>query len=247
MPLVAPRAMRAAAAVVTACRAGRTTIPTLRSAPPLTLRQTGPYTVHLISTAAGPLGGDQLELDLDVAPHTTLEVRSVASTLVLPGAGRSAMRVSARVGAGATLRFVPEPTVLAAGCDHILSVRLALDPAARAVWREEIVLGRHGERPGRCRTRFDATVGGRPLLRQELSLGTGLDASPAVLAGATCVGNTLLAGDRPQTAVVGDGVGDGVVVLPLAGPGVLVSALAGDAVELRARLEWGESRARESR
>jgi urease accessory protein len=233
------RAMRASAAVATAYRAGRTTLPTLRSAPPLTLRQTGPYTVHLISTAAGPLGGDELELHLDVAPGTTLELGSVASTLVLPGAGGSVMRVTADVGEGADLRFAPEPTVLAAGCHHTMTVRLALAPEARVFWREEIVLGRHNERPGRCHTRFDATVGGRPLLRQELSIGDGLDASPAVYAGATCVGTTLITGrERPDPAVA-----DGVAVLPLAGPGTVVSALAADAVDLRARLEWGEERA----
>ncbi|MFD0479144.1 hypothetical protein ACFQ0B_71435 [Nonomuraea thailandensis] len=33
---------------------------------------------------------------------------------------------------------------------------------------------------------------------------------------------------------------EGVAVLPLAAPGTLVSALAADAVQLRARLEWGE-------
>jgi urease accessory protein len=35
-------------------------------------------------------------------------------------------------------------------------------------------------------------------------------------------------------------VAEGVAVLPLAAPGTLVSALAADAVQLRARLEWGE-------
>jgi urease accessory protein len=36
-------------------------------------------------------------------------------------------------------------------------------------------------------------------------------------------------------------IGDGVAVLPLAGPGVLVSALGADAAQLRRRLEWGEA------
>ncbi|MEW9547997.1 urease accessory protein UreD [Nonomuraea sp. NPDC050783] len=229
--------MRASAAVATALGPdGRTLLRRLASAPPLTLRQTGPHAVHLVSTAAGPLGGDRLALDLDLAPRTTLELGSVAATLVLPGAGESELLVTARVGAGARLRFVPGPTVLAAGCAHRLTVRLALEPGAEVVWREEIVLGRHGERPGRCHTRFDATLADRPLLRQELTIGDPeLDGSPAVLAGARCVGTTFL------TATAGEPlVADGVAVLPLAASGTLVSALAADAVELRARLEWGE-------
>lgn len=92
-----------------AASGGRTRLETLRSDPPLTLRQTGPQRVHLVSTGAGPLRGDHLDLDVDVAPGTSLEVRSVGATLVLPGLADapSVMVVRARVGAGATLRFSP--------------------------------------------------------------------------------------------------------------------------------------------
>lgn len=244
---VGRRAMQARAAVGTSLDSGRTVVSRLSSAPPLTLRQTGPRTVHLVSTAAGPLGGDRLELDLDIAPGTSLEVGSVASTLVLPGDGESVMVITARVGAGAALRFAPQPTVLAAGCFHRLVVRLTLAAGAHVFWREEIVFGRYGEAPGRCHARFDATYDGRPLLRQEYTVGDpAIDASPAVYGDARCVGTTLVTPETTtptpsvsQTAA-GAVVADGVAVLPLAGPGVLVSALGADAVELRRRLEWGE-------
>ncbi|MEU7861780.1 urease accessory protein UreD [Nonomuraea sp. NPDC049141] len=247
--VVGRRAMVARAAVGTSLAGGRTVVSRLGSAPPLTLRQTGPRTVHLVSTAAGPLGGDRLELDLDIAPGTSLEVGSVASTLVLPGDGESVMVITARVGAGATLRFAPQPTVLAAGCFHRLVVRLTLAAGAHVFWREEIVFGRYGEAPGRCHARFDATYDGRPLLRQEYTVGDpALDASPAVYGDARCIGTTLITPKptptAPEPATQGLAsravVADGVAVLPLAGPGVLVSALGADAVELRRRLEWGE-------
>ncbi len=231
--------MRARAELSTALTAGRTTFPVLRSAPPLTLRQTGPRSVHLVSTAAGPLGGDHLELDLDIAPGTTVELASVASTLVLPGQGESRMLITACVGAGATLRFTPEPTVLAAGCTHRIEVRLELAREARVLWREEIVFGRYGERPGRCHARFDATLDGEPLLRQEFTVGDpALDTSPAVYGDARCVGTTLITGPSPAARVI---IADGVAALPLTAPVTLVSALAPDAVALRARLEWAEA------
>ncbi|MCT9932989.1 urease accessory protein UreD [Planotetraspora sp. A-T 1434] len=247
-----PASVTARAVITTAAGpGGATRLETLRSDPPLTLRQTGPGLVHLVSTAAGPLGGDRLELRIEVAPGTSLEVRSVASTLVLPGSspGDSWMVIDAQVGAGASLRFSPEPTVLAAGCSHRMAVRLWLEEDASAFWREEIVFGRHGERPGRCRARFDVTVAGRPLLRQELVVGDpSTDRSPAVYGDARCVGSTLVAGPAWTSPAVPDGkaerratVGDGWAALPLAGPGVLASALASDTVELRARLERAES------
>ncbi|GAB3890142.1 urease accessory protein UreD [Microbispora bryophytorum] len=232
---------------------GRTRLETLRSDPPLTLRQTGPRRVHLVSTGAGPLRGDHLELGVDVAPGTSLEVRSVGATLVLPGLAdaTSVMVVRARVGAGATLHFSPEPTVLAAGCAHRLVVRLSLAEDANVFWREEIVFGRHGERPGRGHARFDATVAGRPLLRQDLLVGEeAVDGSPAVHGDARCVGSTLIAGPAWAPPAVPDVkrerravLGDGWAALPLAGPGVQVCALGADAVQLRERLRRGEEAA----
>ncbi|MFJ2031047.1 urease accessory protein UreD [Streptosporangium sp. NPDC087985] len=232
------RSMRARAAIVTERGPdGRTVLVTMRSDPPLTLRRTAPGQVRLVSTAAGPLGGDDLALDIEVGPGSELDVRSIASTLVLPGSGESLMTVTARVGAGASLRFAPEPTVLAAGCRHRMAVRLALAGDARVFWREEIVFGRYGEQPGRCHCRFDAVADGGPLLRQEFVVGDpAIDTSPAVYGDARCVGSLLVTGRAPESVI-----GDGWAVLPLAGPGTLVSALARDTVELRQRLECGES------
>ncbi|WP_246268037.1 urease accessory protein UreD [Acrocarpospora macrocephala] len=224
-----------ARAVIRTEHDGGTRLETLRSDPPLTLRQTGPGVVHLVSTAAGPLGGDHLDLTIDVAPLTSLSVFSVASTLALPG--RSLLTVTARVGSGASLHYSPEPIVLADGCDLRVQVRLELAPDASVFWREELVFGRHGEPSGRCHTRLDATVGGVPLLRQELVIGDpATHDSPAVFGTAHCAGSTLLTGDLPRERHLADGC----AVLPLAGPGTLVSALAPDTVELRRRLEWGE-------
>ncbi|WP_246267118.1 urease accessory protein UreD [Nonomuraea typhae] len=221
--------------MATTAVAGRTVVSELRSSPPLTLRQTGPHTVHLVATAAGPLGGDTLTLDIDVAPGTSLDVRSAAATLVLPGQGASRMLITASAGPGATLRYAPEPTIVTCGAVHHQVVRLSLGAGSRLTWREELILGRHGEPGGRCRARLDAVYAGVPLLRQ--SLDTGFPASPAVYGTARCLGTTLLAGRTGEGAVA-----DGVAVLPLAGPGLLVSALADDAIDLRRRLTWGESR-----
>src|SRR5262249_22124048 len=147
----------------------------------------------------------------------------------------SKLVVRARVGAGGSLGFFPEPSIAAAGCDHRAYAEVILDDGAELVWREEIVLGRHGEDAGRYGSRFDVTACGVPLLRHELRVDDDA-ASGAVLGGAKAAGALLLAGPyRIEDAYAGDGL----AVLPLAGPGVLVTALAPDTVRLRERLERG--------
>ena len=75
--------------------------------------------LYLMGTAGGPHGGDDLSTEVVVAPGTELTVRSVAATVALPGDGsRSQHRMRVDVGEGATLRWMPEPLVAAAGCHH---------------------------------------------------------------------------------------------------------------------------------
>jgi urease accessory protein len=236
--------------------ASRTTITRLRSEGPLALREAHegrrvrrggpgnrpgpePATVYLVGAAAGPLGGDDLTLHITVAPGAHLAIRSAATTMTLPGDGESRLTVRARVGAGGRLDFAPEPTVAVAGCHHGSFADIELDAGAGLRWREELMLGRHGEGPGRYTSRCDVTIAGEPLLRHELRLdGSGTYASRAVLAGATAAGTVILAG----LGLCGEPYADAdLAVLPLAGPGpgVLVSATAADATALRRRLEHG--------
>ncbi|SEG59950.1 urease accessory protein [Thermomonospora echinospora] len=223
---------------------GRTRLTRLRSDGPLALRET-PDALYLVGAAAGPLGGDELTLDLEVGPGARLAVRSAASTLALPGAGESRLTVRAWVGAGGCLDFAPEPTVAAAGSRHRALAGIDLAEGAALRWREELILGRHGEQPGRHTGRLDVTVGGVPLLRHELCLDEEAAVrSGAVLGGATAVGSVLLAG--PGLPVPRAHAGDGLAVLPLAGPGVLVTALAADSATLRRRLDEGEALARQA-
>ena len=248
---------------------GRVRLPVLRSEAPLILRRTA-EAVYLASGAAGPLGGDTLELRIEVRPGATLRLRTVAAAVALPGryGQESRLTITATVGAGARLEYLPEPTVAADGARHRtdVSVRLAAD--ATLVLRDEVLLGRHGERGGACRTRLavdrDGGRGRRPLLRHELDV-SGTDPAslgPAVLAGHRAAG-TLLTVDPDGThepAGTGGGVtfsefseagAEGnaaaggqrwVAVMPLAGPGVLVTALAHDTRTLRRRLEAGGAR-----
>jgi urease accessory protein len=178
----------------------------------------------------------------------------------------SVLGVSVSVATGGRLEYLPEPAVVSAGARHATLVSVALAAGASLVLRDELLLGRHGEAGGSARTVLRVDYAGRPLLRQSLSVSGTDRASlgPAVLAGHRAVGSLLLVnaaaaslgvggtrdGDDTGDGAAGDGAaGDGGTgeaadgratperaVMRLAGPGVLVTALADDAVTLRRRL-----------
>jgi urease accessory protein len=237
--------MRATARLVAvAGEAGGTRMAVLRSQSPLVLRRTGPADVHLVGGAAGPLGGDELRLDIDVGPGAELRLRTVAASVALPGGDGSASRLElrARVAAGARLEWLPEPLIAAAGCCHVAAATVDLAAGARLVWREELVCGRYGEEPGDARLALAVDYDGGPLYRNALAVGPGAPGwhGPAVLGGARAAGSVLLVepawAEHPPAATV---LGPTAAVLPLAGPAVLVTATAPDALTLRRHLDAG--------
>jgi urease accessory protein len=204
----------------------------VRSQVPLVLRRTA-EAVYLVGAAGGPVGGDRLELRVEVRAGAVLRLRTVAATVVLPGPGgaESVLTVAASVEAGGTLEYLPEPTVVADGARHLTDISVDLAAGASLVLRDELVLGRHNERGGACRTRLRVDYGDTPLLRHEVAVdGTDeISLGPAILAGRRAYGTVLLAG----TEIPAGRAVPGVAVMPLAGPGVLISALATDSLMLR--------------
>jgi urease accessory protein len=153
---------------------GRTVLPVVRAGGQLAVRRTGPTTVHLVATAFGPLGGDDVEIRLFVEEGATLVVRSVAAALALPAQGRtapSAQRISAAV--DGTLDLGLEPTVVAARAHHLAVLTAELGPGGALTATEHVLLGRSGEEPGRWAGTVRATRDGRPLLHTNVGLGPG--------------------------------------------------------------------------
>lgn len=156
----------------------------------------GPARCVLATGAAGPLGGDDYTLDIDVGDGSTLVLREASATLALPGphGAPSHYRFRVRVGAGATLIWDPEPVIAARGCDHHQRVDISLDSGSRLFYREELLTGRHGEAPGNLVSHLEVRRGDEPLLVQSMALGprhTGWD-SPAVIGGHRAVGSLLV-------------------------------------------------------
>jgi urease accessory protein len=255
--------LSAAAEIVAVAGAdGVTRLPVLSSQVPLVLRRT-PEAVYVVGGAAGPIGGDELELGISVGAGAFLRVRTAAASIALPGPDglESVLRVTINVEAGAQLEYLPEPVVVSAGARHATIIRVTLAEGASLLLRDELLLGRHGETGGAARSVLNVAYAGRPVLRQSLEV-SGADAvamGPALLAGHRAVGTALWvdpaageAQDAGAAAVADSTAVEGptqagraisadaapatdaaVAVMPLAGPGILVTALANDAVALR--------------
>jgi urease accessory protein len=202
---------------------------------PVVLRRTGPDRVHLVHGAGGPLGGDELALDVAVGAGARVDVRSAGATLVQPGAGVATAAparwtVTARVGAGGRLAWAPEPTVVADAAALESTVRVELAAGARATVREVVVLGRYGQRGGRHTGTLEIVVDGVPLLVHTSRLDGGDPAlcGPAGTAGARAVGSLVCAG-AAGTVAAGETAGETADVRwawsALDGPGAVLLAV----------------------
>lgn len=226
---------------------GGTSLPVLEGDGPLALRRTrgsaDEARVMLVGAMSGPLGGDHFTVEADVADGARLRVGSAAATIALPGQAKGEARYDVRltVGDRGELHWLPEQLISVQGSELYVTTRADVAATGRLVLREEQVLGRAAEQPGRLTSRLTLCVAGRTVLDQELACGPGAPAGwdgPAVLAGHRAVGQLIVV--RPEFAaepVAARVLGDGAVVVPLAGPAVLVSAVAPDALRLRRLLD----------
>ena len=157
---------------------GRSAVRELRSEAPLLLRQTPASSdgvvVQLIGGAAGPLGGDDLHLRIEVEPASSLRVRSVAASLAQPSAagGASGATTTVAVGDGGSLDWWPEPLVSVRGSHHVVRTAVDLHGTATLRWVDAVCLGRHAEPSGVVDVRQRICVDGSPLVAHELRFGS---------------------------------------------------------------------------
>jgi urease accessory protein len=193
--------------------------------------------VTLVQTVAGPLAGDEIEIEIEVGEGAALELRTNAATLAFPAAVAARQKLRARVEPGGRLAWLPEPLILAAGCNLESSVELELEAGAAALTRELVVLGRHDEKAGRYESELRCELEGRPLLHEAVRIdGTGLGyTSPAILGRARAFISVALLGIAPEEPC---GPGE----LALDGPGRVLRALAPGVPPLRSEVSFAEAR-----
>lgn len=221
MTTATPTATATDAAVTTAwlhvlARGGRTVVAGSRSGLPLGLRQLRPRTgdggalrVGLVQTGAMLVGGDDVRLEVRVGPGARLILQDISATLAHPmGADQpiACQRLDVQVADGGRVVLAEEPLVIARTARVERDVRITLHGDARAVHRDTLVLGRHGEDGGALVARTRVTRDGRPLLDDTLDTRIAASAlrSSAVLGGARVVASLAAFGHDTDMAVPDD-------------------------------------------
>ncbi len=166
--------------------------------PPLTAKiRSGPNGVEImiVGSAASLLEGDDISVRLEVSGGSSVVVRSTGAQIAhpCPGGGQTSFTVCAAIGAGCRLSWLVEPTILAAGCDHLGETFVDLAAGAEALWREEVIFGRSAEDPPETRATFGWRVDldGRPLIRDGFDTTTPGAWSTAVLGERTRIAASL--------------------------------------------------------
>ncbi|MGW9499201.1 urease accessory protein UreD [Streptomyces prasinus] len=230
-----PAGVRATARLRAAHNGRTTTVPLLHSDGPFHLRRLRPRgeqaRVCVLGAMSGPLGGDRLALDVTAGARTRLEVTTAAATIALRGSTRDPATYDVRltVGEDASLNWLPQPLISAAGSTLHQTYRVELAGTSRLLLREEQLLGRSAEPSGHLSTLLTVRRNGRPVLDQHTAYGAPAPAwdGPAVLGGHRATGQLLLVEPGPDAppapVLLGDPARGQCVLAPLADSQVLLA------------------------
>ncbi|MBL6428476.1 MAG: urease accessory protein UreD [Maritimibacter sp.] len=136
----------------------------------------------LINTAGGVTGGDRFFIEAAAGPGTTLTVTTQAAERAYAARGETAGRIETHlsVARDARLNWLPQETILFEHLNFERSLTVDLDPGARFLMVEPIILGRvaMGERihDGRFRDRVAIRVGGQAVYLDGVALTGDVDA-----------------------------------------------------------------------
>lgn len=190
-------------------RAGRTILVRKRQVGPLTVQR--PFYpegnvchLYLLHPPGGVVGGDRLEVELNVAPGAQALVTTPGAAKFYRSAGQSEIaRQRLKVASGGMLEWFPQENILFPGAKVRAETAVELYGDARFIGWEMHSLGRPviGERfdAGTADLLFGLCRDGRPMLRDRLRLceGMGLD-GPSGLRGFPVCGTFVATGAGPQ-------------------------------------------------
>lgn len=189
-------------------RDGETTRPTLR-------RHKGPLRVQkhlygegpevcqhiIVHPPGGIAGGDRLDIAATVSANAWAQLTSPGAAKWYRAKGPAYQRLELKVGAGATLEWLPQETIVYCGAQAELSTCIELEGDARLCYWDIVALGRpaSGERfnTGHFQAHLDIHRDGQLLWheRQRIRGDDGLLDSPIGLAGQPVFATLLISGE----------------------------------------------------
>jgi urease accessory protein len=127
--------------------------------------------IGLVATTALLLGGDHVDIEIDVGPGAWLELVETAGTVAYDANGlASSWTVRIRVADDGLLIWAGEPFVVAHGANVQRDTSIELGAGSVACLRETLVLGRTGETGGAIRSTLSVRQCGSELLIEDLDL-----------------------------------------------------------------------------
>ena len=165
----------------------------------------------LVNTAGGMAGGDRFAIDLAVGPDAELLVGTAAAEKIYRSHGPATeVAVRLAVAAGASLRWLPQESILFDRARLSRRIDVALEEGASLVLAEAVVLGRSamGEtvEEGELSDRWRVHLGGRLVFAESLRLSGAIAkklAAPAAAAGGCAMATVLLVpGEERHVAAV---------------------------------------------
>jgi urease accessory protein len=129
---------------------GKTSLHIIEQTPPLRVIRAfesgdGAALVHLHNVSGGVLGGDCLELTVNLAPDTAAQLTTTSATRLYKTArGKApAMQINKIiVGPNALIEMVPDALIPFAGCSYIQHTQIELSDGAGLFWWETVAPGR---------------------------------------------------------------------------------------------------------
>jgi urease accessory protein len=175
-----------------------------------TLYPEGPDVAHavLVHPPGGLVGGDRLDVDVDVERGAHLLVTNPAATRFYRSvAGMAAQRVRARVAPGARLEWLPQETLAYDGCDALNTWHVRLEGDASLMAMEVLALGLGASGKPYARGRFVQQFEIEDLWRERGvidALDSALLDGPCGLAGRRVLGTLLFAAGEALAPAVAE-------------------------------------------
>jgi urease accessory protein len=155
----------------------------------------------IVHPPGGIAGGDRLDVRVTVGRNAWAQLTSPGAAKWYRAAGPAYQDLSLRVGAGATLEWLPQETIVYSAAQAELSARIDLEGDARLFYWDMVALGRpaSGERfdAGHFQSRLDIRRDGQLLWheRQRVTGDDGLLESPIGLAGQPVFATLIVTGE----------------------------------------------------